>query len=118
MDFASLSNEELEVTPMTKKKDTPRKISLELPPDVWGVLGIQAILSGQTLDKYVLDLLKREARRIKAATPTTYVSERGFKFLLKLLREPPRPNAALRRAAKRYREQFPDAFPKQMRKKD
>jgi uncharacterized protein (DUF1778 family) len=104
---------------LTKKENVvPSIISLRLPPDVRRVLGVDAILSDQTLEKYVLELLKREARRIKAATPTTPVSERDFKFLLKLLRDPPRPNAALRRAAKRYRDQFPDAFPKGMRKQE
>lgn len=59
----------------------------------------------ETLTQFVVSTLSEAAERVLAAHERLELSNRDRDKFLALLDSPPRPNTALKRAAKRYRRQ-------------
>lgn len=66
------------------------------------LLELAAAIQGKDLASFALGVLLREASDIVARYRIRTVTERGMRTLLKLIENPPAPNAALRRAARAH----------------
>lgn len=93
-----------QLKPIIRAKDGSATVRIRLSARLTNILGGTAAVFGMSLEGYVLRTLKRQAREIEREAPPTRLSLRDFRRFLDICRRPGRPNAALRRAAKRYKE--------------
>jgi len=79
------------------------RLDLRLPTELKRVIEDAAVLSGQTVSNFVLGTTVRRARKVIRESDAIELSNRDRdRFLAALDDTNARPNAALRRAAKRY----------------
>jgi uncharacterized protein (DUF1778 family) len=93
-----------DLKPILRAKDGSTTITIRLSPRLTAVLGGAAAGFGMTIEKYTIRTLKRQARLIERQAPPTRLNRRDFKRFLELCTVRSRPNAALRRAVRRYKK--------------
>lgn len=79
------------------------RIELRAEPDREQRIRLAADLAHQSMTSFVLDAATERADEVIAAAATTVVSGEFFDALLAALDEPPEPNGALSRTARRTR---------------
>jgi uncharacterized protein (DUF1778 family) len=79
------------------------RMHFRMSPDVKQKVEKAALLSGQTLTDFAVSVLAQSADAILERHYATTLSDRDRDLFLEMLDNPPAPNAALRRAAERYR---------------
>ena len=82
------------------------RIELRIKPREKALLSRAAALQHEDLTGFILKTVLPAAERIIERTERLELSERDSLRVLKLLEDPPKPSAKLRRAAKRHREIF------------
>lgn len=92
-----------ELKPILRAKDGSTTITIRLSPRLTSILGGTAAIFGMSLEEYALRTLKRQTREIEREAPAIRLTPRDFRRFLEICRRPSRPNAALRRAAERYK---------------
>ncbi|HEX8694730.1 MAG TPA: DUF1778 domain-containing protein [Longimicrobium sp.] len=80
------------------------RLSFRVDPSIKRLIERAARYSGETVTSYALSALVRDARQVVQAHELTILSDRDRDRFLALLDDPPEPNEALRRAARRYAE--------------
>ncbi len=80
------------------------KITLRQPAPLKAKVEQAAALRGMTVTSFVNGMLELAADRTISRIRARELTERDSAALLAMLRNPARPNAALHKAAKRYRE--------------
>jgi uncharacterized protein (DUF1778 family) len=93
-----------EQKPFLRGKDGSVTITIRLSQRLTDVLGATAAIFGISLEKYALRTLRRQARDIERESPPIKLSLRDSRRFQGICEDPSPPNAALRRAAKRYNE--------------
>lgn len=80
------------------------KITIRQPEPLKSKVEKAAALRGMTVTSFINGILELAADKTLSRIQTRELSERDSTALLALLSKPTRPNAALRRAAKRHRK--------------
>lgn len=80
------------------------KITIRQPEPLKSKVEKAAALRGMTVTSFINGILELAADKTLSRIQTRELSERDSTALLALLSKPARPNAALRRAAKRHRK--------------
>jgi uncharacterized protein (DUF1778 family) len=80
------------------------KITIRQPEPLKSKVEKAAALRGMTVTSFINGILESAADKTLSRIQARELSERDSAALLALLSKPTRPNAALRRAAKRHRE--------------
>lgn len=86
--------------------DTAR-LEIRLKPGAKDLIQQAAEIRNQTVTQFVLATLSVEAGRVVAEHQQAVLGNRDRDLFLRLLDAPPKPNAALRKAAARYRKRVP-----------
>lgn len=81
------------------------RFEMRLKKDQKELLEQAAAVQGQDLTAFTLGVLLKEASDVLAQYRTRRVTERGMRAILRLLKNPPAPNAALKKAARRHAEE-------------
>lgn len=78
------------------------RIGARVPLDVYETLNRAAELSGATVNQFLVQSALKEAQAVIEREQTIRLSRRDCERMLDLLENPPKPNARLKAAAKRY----------------
>jgi len=84
---------------------TKERLNFRLPREHKRLIERAASSLGQSVTEFAVSNLVRDARRALREEEVTVLSDRDRDLFLSLLESPPKPNEALKRAAKRYRRQ-------------
>jgi uncharacterized protein (DUF1778 family) len=87
-------------------KTQASRLEARLPHDVMARLKRAAEIQGRTLTDFVVAAADEAACRTIEETEIIRLSLKGQRQIAESILNPPRPTAALKRAAKRYRELF------------
>jgi uncharacterized protein (DUF1778 family) len=82
-----------------RTKDASVRISPRFPASTAALLEKASALRGLTVTGFILDAARVAAERVVAAETRWQLDEGETKAMLKLLANPPKPNAAARKAA-------------------
>ena len=82
------------------------RLEARLPAEVYSVLKRAAEIQGRTLSDFVVAAAREAALRTIEENQVLHLSARDRKVFARAMVNPPKPNAALRRMAKRHRELF------------
>lgn len=85
----------------TAKQD---RIGARVPHDVYETLCRAADLTGATVNQFLVQAALKEAQEVIERQEVIRLSPRDWNWLLDLTENPPKPNAKLAAALKRYRE--------------
>lgn len=85
---------------------TVARLEARLPGDIYALLKRAAEIEGRTLSDFVVAAAREAASRTIAETGVLRLSVEDQKLFAKAILNPPAPNAALRRVARRHRELF------------
>ncbi|MBV8846676.1 MAG: DUF1778 domain-containing protein [Bryobacterales bacterium] len=91
---------------MKRGHETTARLEARLPAGVMARLKRAAEIQGQTLTDFVVTAADRAACRAIEETEIICLSLEGQRQIADALLRPPQPTAALKKAAKRYRELF------------
>ncbi|HNB42567.1 MAG TPA: DUF1778 domain-containing protein [Burkholderiaceae bacterium] len=91
-------------TDMANKIEERGRITARAPQPVVDQLEEAAALVGVTVNQFIVQAATEKARTIIDAHTRIELSRRDAAFIAKLLDDPPVPNAALKRAAQRYKK--------------
>ena len=80
------------------------RIGARVPRDVYATLCRAARLTGATVNQFLVQSALKEARGIIEREEMIRLSARDWNWLLDLLENPPKPNARLKAAIKRYQK--------------
>jgi uncharacterized protein (DUF1778 family) len=80
------------------------KITIRQPRPLKAKIEKAAALRGMTVTSFINGMLELAADKTISRIEARDLTERDSAKLMAMLGKPPRPNAALRKAAKRYRE--------------
>jgi len=80
------------------------RIGARVPRDVYETLCRAAELTGATVNQFLVQSALKEAQSIIEREKTIHLSRRDCERLLDLLEKPPKPNARLKAAMKRYQK--------------
>jgi uncharacterized protein (DUF1778 family) len=89
---------------MATKTEERGRITARAPQPVVDELEEAAALVGITVNQFVVQAAVEKARMIIDTFTRIELSRRDAVFIANLLDEPPAPNAALKRAARRYKK--------------
>jgi uncharacterized protein (DUF1778 family) len=82
------------------------KITIRQPRDLKAKVEKAAAMRGMTVTSFINGVLEQVSDRTIERVRQRELTERDSRALLEMLKHPKGPNAALRRAASRYRERF------------
>ena len=85
-------------TPTTKQD----RIGARVPHEVYETLCRAAELTGATVNQFLVQAALKEAQSVIEREDVIRLSPQGWNWLLDLLENPPKPNAKLKAALKRY----------------
>lgn len=85
----------------TAKQD---RIGARVPREVYETLCRAAELSGATVNQFLVQAALKEAQAVIEREDVIRLSPRDWNWLLDLMENPPRPNAKLKAALKRYQK--------------
>ncbi|WP_029888671.1 DUF1778 domain-containing protein [Polycyclovorans algicola] len=80
------------------------RIAARVPPEVYETLNRAAGLTGATVNQFLVQSALKEAQAVIEREQTIRLSRRDCERLLALLDTPPKPNAKLKAAMKRYQQ--------------
>ena len=80
------------------------RIDARVPHDVYETLCRAAELIGATLNQFLVQSALKEARTVIERKEIIRLSPRDWNWLLDLMENPPKPNAKLKAAMKRYQK--------------
>jgi len=80
------------------------RIGARVPRDVYETLCRAARLTGATVNQFLVQSALKEARGIIEREEMIRLSARDWNWLLDLFEDPPKPNARLKAAIKRYQK--------------
>ena len=83
------------------KKD---RIGARVPHEVYETLCRAAELTGATVNQFLVQAALKEAQEVIERQEVIRLSARDWNWLLELMENPPKPNARLKAALKRYRK--------------
>lgn len=86
---------------VTAKQD---RIGARVPHDVYETLCRAAELSGATINQFLVQSALKEAQAVIEREQVIRLSTRDWSWMLGLLENPPKPNAKLKAAMKRYQK--------------
>ena len=78
------------------------RIGARVPRDVYETLCRAAELTGATVNQFLVQSALKEAQAVIEREETIRLSPRDWHWLLDLIENPPKPNAKLKAAMKRY----------------
>jgi len=82
------------------------KVTIRQPRALKAKVEKAAAMRGMTVTSFINGVLERVSDRTMERVRQRELSERDSRALIEMLSHPKGPNAALRRAAERYRERF------------
>ena len=85
----------------TTKQD---RIGARVPREVYQTLCRAAQLSGATVNQFLVQSALKEAQAVIEREEMIRISPRDWSWLLDLMENPPKPNARLKAAMKRYQK--------------
>jgi uncharacterized protein (DUF1778 family) len=91
---------------MARNTQTTARLEARLPSDVHALLKRAAEIQGRTLTDFVVSSAREAASRTIEETEIIRLSVEGQRQLAEALLNPPKPNAALKRAFQRRRQLF------------
>src|SRR3990170_1281623 len=80
------------------------RIGARVPREVYETLCRAAKLSGATVNQFLVQSALKEAHAVIEREEVIRLSPRDWNWLLELLENPPKPNAKLKAAIKRYQK--------------
>ena len=80
------------------------RIGARVPHDVYETLCRAAELTGATVNQFLVQSALKEAQAVIEREDIIRLSPRGWSWLLELIENPPKPNAKLKAAMKRYQK--------------
>lgn len=80
------------------------RIGARVPHEVYETLCRAAELSGATVNQFLVQAALKEAQAVIEREDVIRLSPRDWNWLLDLMENPPRPNARLKAALKRYQK--------------
>lgn len=89
------------MTAATAKQD---RIGARVPREVYETLCRAAELSGATVNQFLVQSALKEAQAVIEREEVIRLSPRDWNWLLDLMENPPKPNAKLKAALKRYQK--------------
>lgn len=84
------------------------RIGARVPREVYETLCRAAELTGATVNQFLVQSALKEAQAVIEREEVIRLSPRDWNWLLDLLENPPRPNAKLKAAMKRYQKAMRD----------
>jgi len=81
------------------------RLNFRLQPGHKHLIERAATSVGKSVSEFAVSALVQSARAALDEARITHVSDRDSEMFLKMLDRPPKPNAALMRAAKRFKQQ-------------
>jgi uncharacterized protein (DUF1778 family) len=90
---------------MSDLQKSGARLDFRLPSSAKEIIEQAAVVSGQTVSDFAVTTLVKSAQEVLERQKLRQLSDRDREIFLQLLDQPPRPNAALRRAAARYKKQ-------------
>lgn len=91
---------------MTTRMKTAARLNFRLTQELKELIDQAASLMGQTVSDFAISTLVDSARKILQQHHTTVLSKRDGEVFLKILDADAKPNAALRRAMRRYEKRY------------
>jgi uncharacterized protein (DUF1778 family) len=91
---------------MAMETGSEATLDLRLPSAVKEAVEQAAAHLGQSVDEFAVSALAHTAREVIEHRGVTVLTARDWERFLALLDQPAQPNAALRAAAERYKQQF------------
>lgn len=88
---------------VARKSRMTERLDMRVPSDLKRLIEEAAALTGQTVSTFILGLASRRARKVIREAETIALSCRDRDRLLAALDSPSKPNAALLKAAERYK---------------
>lgn len=82
------------------------RLVIRLPEEIKELIQEAAELRNQTVTQFILATVVAEAEKIIQRHQVTVLTDRDRDLFLQLLDDPPNPNRALKKAAKRYKKQL------------
>ena len=82
----------------------PVRIEARVSHDAYTTLSRAAELTGTTVNRFLVQAALKEARSVIGHEDVIRLSARDWNWLLDLMESPPKPNAKLKAALKRYRK--------------
>jgi uncharacterized protein (DUF1778 family) len=89
---------------MTTASAKQDRIGARVPHDVYKTLCRAADLSGATVNQFLVQSALKEAQAVIEREEVIRLSTRDWNWLLDLMENPPKPNAKLKAAMKRYQK--------------
>jgi uncharacterized protein (DUF1778 family) len=80
------------------------RIGARVPHEVYATLCRAAELTGATVNQFLVQSALKEAQAVIEREEVIRLSSRDWNWLLDLMENPPRPNAKLKAAIKRYQK--------------
>jgi len=80
------------------------RIGARVPREVYETLRRAASLTGATVNQFLVQSALKEAHAVIEREEVIRLSPRDWKWLLDLLENPPKPNAKLKAAIRRYKK--------------
>lgn len=102
---------DIEIADMATKTEERGRITARAPQPVVDELEEAAALVGITVNQFIVQASTEKARTIIDAFTRVNLSRRDATFIANLLDDPPAPNEALQRAARRYEQEVERADP-------
>ena len=84
--------------------DKQDRIGARVPREVYETLCRAAELTGATVNQFLVQAALKEAQEVIEREEVIRLSPRDWNWLLELMDNPPRPNARLKDALKRYQK--------------
>ena len=84
--------------------DKQDRIGARVPREVYETLCRAAELTGATVNQFLVQAALKEAQEVIERQEVIRLSPRDWNWLLDLMENPPKPNARLKAALKRYRK--------------
>ncbi|MDQ1302624.1 MAG: hypothetical protein QG595_607 [Pseudomonadota bacterium] len=84
--------------------DKQDRIGARVPREVYETLCRAAELTGATVNQFLVQAALKEAQEVIEREEVIRLSPRDWNWLLELMDNPPRPNARLKAALKRYQK--------------
>jgi uncharacterized protein (DUF1778 family) len=89
---------------MGNTADKQGRIGARVPREVYETLCRAAELTGATVNQFLVQAALKEAQEVIEREEVIRLSPRDWNWLLELMDNPPRPNARLKAALKRYQK--------------
>lgn len=80
------------------------RIGARVPREVYETLCRAAELTGATVNQFLVQAALKEAQEVIERQEVIRLSPRGWSWLLDLMENPPKPNAKMKAALKRYKK--------------